>query len=218
MSAGAVRSDRRLELNRRARLLAWFTVGYNAVEGVVALAAGLVASSAALVSFGLDSAVEVLSALAVAWQFSGRQDPREREHATMRFIAVAFITLAAYVTYDAVRTLLGGTRPEASPVGIGLGVASVVMMPALVWAKRRTGRELGSASVVADSTQNLLCTYMSVVLLVGLSLNATLGWAWADPVAALLIAAIAAREGIEAWRGDPCCPPITSAVVDDGRK
>jgi len=210
MSTITVTDDRRRQLNRRARLLAWITIGYNAVEGVVALTAGVVASSAALVSFGLDSAVEVMSALALTWQFSGRRDPREREHVTMRFIAGAFVALAAYVTYDALRTLLGGQDPDVSPVGIALAALSMTFMPALVWAKRRTGRELGSASVVADATQSLLCSYMSAVLLIGLALNASLGWSWADPVAALFIAAFAAREGIQAWRGDACCAPISS--------
>jgi divalent metal cation (Fe/Co/Zn/Cd) transporter len=212
---------RRARLHRRARALAWATIAYNTLEGVVAVGAGLAAGSVALVSFGLDSAVEVLSAAAVAWQFGGGSDPATRERRTLRLIAVAFFALAAYVTAEAVRTLLGAGEPDPSPVGIALAAASLVVMPLLVIAKRRTGRALGSASVVADSTQTLLCTYLSAVLLVGLLLNATVGWSWADPVAALVIAAVAVREGVEAWRGDACCetlPPAddSGAHADDG--
>lgn len=202
-------------LNRRACLLAWATVGYNAVEGIVALAAGVVASSTALVSFGLDSAIEVSSALAVAWQFA-HHSPAERERRTLRLIAASFFALAAWVTVDAVRSLLGAGEAQPSTVGIALTAASLVVMPVLTLAKRRTGRALGSATVVADSTQTLLCTYLSAVVLAGLVLNATLGWSWADPVAALVVAGIAAREGIEAWRGEGCCAsPATAPAAGD---
>jgi divalent metal cation (Fe/Co/Zn/Cd) transporter len=194
-------------LLRRARLLAWATIAYNTAEGVVAVLAGLAAGSVALVSFGLDSGVEVLSAVAVSWQFSGRMDPELRERRTLRFIAVSFFALAAYVTVDAVRALLAGNDPEPSHVGVYLAVASLIVMPVLTHAKRRVGRELGSATVTADATQTLLCTYLSAVLLGGLLLNDRLGWGWADPVAALVIAGVAVREGLEAWRGDACCEP-----------
>lgn len=183
--------------------LAWFTVGYNALEAIVAIAAGTAAGSLALISFGGDSVVECLSALAIVWQFGGVGEARERQ--TLRLIAVAFFALASYVTVDAARSLVTGAEPEASPVGIGLALASLAVMPALTWAKRRVARRLGSATVAADSVQTLLCTYLSGVLLVGLSANALLGWGWLDPVAALVIAAVAAREGLEAWRGDACC-------------
>lgn len=198
---------RRRELDRRAWLLAWATVVYNTGEGVVAVLAGLAAGSVALVGFGLDSAVEVLSALAVTWQFNGRADARDRERAALRLIAVAFFVLAAYVTADAARTLFSGTRAEPSTVGIALAVASLVVMPVLVRAKRRVGHELGSASVAADAVQTQLCTYLSAVLLAGLLLNAALGWSWADPLVALVIAGVALREGVQAWRGDACCAP-----------
>jgi divalent metal cation (Fe/Co/Zn/Cd) transporter len=204
-AAPGLTEARRAGLHRRARALAWATIAYNTLEGVVAVGAGLAAGSVALVSFGLDSAVEVLSAAAVAWQFGGGSDPEQRERRTLRLIAVAFFALAAYVTVEAARTLLGSGEPDPSPVGVALAMASLVVMPLLVVAKRRTGRALGSATVVADSTQTLLCTYLSAVLLVGLLLNATLGWSWADPLAALVIAAVAVREGLEAWRGDACC-------------
>ena len=148
--------------------------------------------------------IEVSSAAAVAWQFSAR-DPETREKAALRFIAFSFFALAVYVSVDAVLSLLGMGQARHSPIGIGLAAASLVLMPLLSWAQRRTGRELGSRSAVADSKQTLLCTYLSAILLVGLVLNSLLGWSWADPVAALAIAAIAVREGVNAWRGDTCC-------------
>ena len=196
----------RATLRRRAQLLAWATVGYNTLEAVVAISAGLVAGSVALVSFGLDSCVEVLSALAVSWQFAGRgARSEEREARTLRLVAIAFFALAGYVAADSLRSLLAGERAQTSVVGIVLAAVSLVVMPVLSRAKRRTGRALGSAAVVADSTQTLLCTYLSGVLLVGLLLNSLVGWWWADPLAGLVIAAVAVREGIEAWRGDADC-------------
>ncbi len=194
---------RRSQLNRRSLQLAYATAGYNAVEGVVAIAAGTAASSTALLGFGLDSFIEVSSALVVIWQFRGRI-PEDRERPALRLIALSFFALAAWISVDAVRSLLGAGEAQPSPVGIGLAAASVIVMPVLVWAKRRTGRELGSATVVADSTQTLLCTYLSGLLLIGLLLNQLLGWSWADPVAALLIAAVALREGVQAWLGEAC--------------
>lgn len=202
-------------LTRRVRWVVGATITYNVVEAAVALTAGRLASSAALVGFGLDSVVEVLSAAAVAWQFAA-PDPRTRERAALRTIAVAFWALAVFVAVDAVRALLGGAAPDPSPVGIVLAAVSLAVMPVLSWFERRTGRELGSASAVADSQQTLLCTYLSAVLLGGLLLNATLGWSWADPVAALVIAVLAAREGLGAWRGDACCG-AASALAAPGR-
>jgi divalent metal cation (Fe/Co/Zn/Cd) transporter len=195
---------RRAALTRRVRLLVAATITYNVVEAVVAISAGTVASSSALVGFGLDSTIEVASAAAVAWQFAGR-DPEARERAALRVIAISFFALAAYVTVASVRTLLGVAEPEPSTVGIVLAAVSLVVMPFLSAAQRRAGRELGSGSAVADSKQTLLCTYLSGVLLLGLVLNATLGWGWADPAVALVIAAVAVREGITAWRGEHCC-------------
>ncbi len=202
-------AERRATLSRRSLLLAYATAGYNLLEGLVAIAAGAAASSTALIGFGLDSFVEVSSAAVLIWQFRSRV-PEDRERQALRLIAVSFFALAAWVTVDAVRSLLAGGDADASPVGIGLAVASLIVMPLLVRAKRRTGRELGSATVMADSTQTMLCTYLSAVLLVGLLLNALWGWSWADPVAALVIAGVATKEGIEAWRGDHCddCAPI----------
>ncbi|TFV45440.1 cation transporter [Blastococcus sp. TF02A_35] len=197
----------RARLGRRAQLLAGASVAYNAVESVIAIAAGLAAGSVALVGFGLDSVVEVSSGLVILWQFRHRL-PESRERQALRLMALSFFALAAYVSVESVRALSSGDADAgASPVGIGLAAASLVVMPALSWAQRRTGRALGSNAVYADGTQTLLCTYLSAVLLVGLVLNATLGWGWADPVAGLVIAAVAAREGVQAWRGEGCCAP-----------
>ncbi len=196
--------DRRALLTRRVRLLVAATITYNIIEAVVAISAGTVASSAALVGFGLDSVIEVASAAAVAWQFSGR-DPESRERTALRIIALSFFVLAAYVTVESVRALLGVTQAAPSTVGIALAALSLLVMPFLSHAQRRAGRELGSASAVADSHQTLLCTYLSGVLLVGLVLNSLFGWSWADPIVALIIAAVAVKEGREAWRGHHCC-------------
>jgi divalent metal cation (Fe/Co/Zn/Cd) transporter len=204
----------RARLGRRAQLLAGASVTYNVVEAVIAIAAGLVAGSVALVGFGLDSVVEVSSGLIILWQFRHRL-PESREQQALRLMALSFFALAAYVTVESVRALFFGGEPDASPVGIGLAIASLLVMPFLSWAQRRTGRALGSHAVVADSTQTLLCTYLSAVLLAGLVLNATLGWGWADPIAGLVIAAVAVREGVEAWRGEGCCAPGGRADAEE---
>lgn len=203
---------RKALLRRRIRLLVAATITYNVVEAVVAITAGKLASSTALIGFGLDSVVEVASAAAVAWQFTAA-DPHKRERITLRLIAVSFFALAAYVTVESIRALGGATEAGHSPVGIGLAALSLLVMPVLSYAQRRAGREFGSASAVADSKQTLLCTYLSAVVLVGLVANATLGWWWADPIAALVIAAVAVREGRDAWRGNACCAPGAAAVT-----
>lgn len=214
-------SARAAVLRRRVRLIVAGTITYNAVEAVIALSAGTVADSSALIGFGLDSIVEVLSAGAVAWQFAGGRNHEDREHTALRVVAFSFFALAAVVSADALRSLLGGGEAEHSGVGIALAAVSLAVMPGLSWLERRTGRELGSASVVADSKQTLICAALSAVLLVGLLANSLLGWSWADPVAALVIAALAVREGIEALRGDTCCTPVAvllaapDAAVDD---
>ena len=201
-------------LARRVRWLVAATISYNLVEAVVAIAAGAAASSTALVGFGLDSVIEVSSAAAVAWQFSARDHAmrQAREKTTLRIIAVSFFVLAAYVAVDAVRALAGTGEADRSIPGIVLAALSLAVMPFLSAAQRRAGRELGSASAVADSKQTLLCTYLSAVLLAGLVANAALGWSWADPIAALVIAGVAVREGRDAWRGDGCCAVPASAV------
>jgi divalent metal cation (Fe/Co/Zn/Cd) transporter len=199
-----VSAARRVILVRRVRLLVAATITYNIVEAAVAITAGTLASSTALIGFGLDSVIEVASAAAVAWQFSG-PDHERRERTALRIIAVSFFALAAYVSVESVRALLGADRAEHSTVGLILAAVSLVVMPTLSATQRRAGRELGSASAVADSKQTLLCTYLSAVLLVGLAVNSLFGWWWADPIAALVIAAVAVKEGREAWRGDACC-------------
>jgi len=211
VTAFAADPVRRRQLGRRAQLLAAASVGYNLLEALVAITAGIVAGSVALVGFGLDSIVEVSSGLIILWQFRHHM-PESRERQALRLMALSFFALAAYVSVESTRSLLGGHEPDGSPVGIALATASLVIMPFLSWAQRRTGRSLGSNAVVADSTQTLLCTYLSAVLLAGLVLNATLGWAWADPIAGLVIAAVAVREGLAAWRGEGCaCSPTMGA-------
>ncbi|MFI8073362.1 cation transporter [Streptomyces sp. NPDC086033] len=206
---------RRDALARRVRLLVAATITYNVIEAVVAITAGTLASSTALIGFGLDSVIEVSSAAAVAWQFSAREHAvREaREKRTLQIIAVSFFVLAAYVGIDAARALAGAGEAERSIPGIVIAVLSLAVMPFLSAAQRKAGRELGSASAVADSKQTLLCTYLSAVLLVGLVLHATLGWSWADPIAALFIAAIAVKEGRDAWQGKGCCATPAAAVT-----
>ncbi|MCW3765347.1 cation transporter [Paenarthrobacter ureafaciens] len=202
--------ERRLVLMRRIRLFAAATITYNVFEAAVALWAGGVADSSALIGFGLDSVIEVASALALSWQFSS-QDPERREHLTLRIIAVSFFALAAFVAVDAISSLIGTGEARHSTPGIVLAALSLAIMPVLSWAQRRAGSELGSKTAVADSKQTLLCTYLSAVLLVGLLLNSTLGWWWADAGAALVIAAIAVREGTNAWKGDVCCAPAATS-------
>lgn len=189
-------------LPRRAVRLAWATIAWNVVEAAVAIAAGAAANSIALIGFGLDSTVEVMSAVVIVWQFRGLAEDRERR--ALKLIAVSFFGLAAYVAVQAIIDLAGNSKPDSAPVGIGLAIASLVVMPLLARAKRRTGNAMGSVTVVADSNQTKLCAYLSAILLGGLVLNATVGWWWADPVAALAIAALAVNEGREAWRGEAC--------------
>jgi divalent metal cation (Fe/Co/Zn/Cd) transporter len=204
--------QRQQVLRRRIRLLVGATISYNIVEAVVAISAGTIASSTALIAFGLDSVVEVASAAAVAWQFSA-SNPHGREQATLRIIALSFFALAAFVTVESIGALASRAAADHSPVGIGLAALSMLVMPVLSLAQRRAGRAYGSSSAVADSKQTLLCTYLSAVLLGGLLANATLGWWWADPVAALVIAAAAVKEGREVWRGDTCCAPAASLTI-----
>lgn len=212
--ATSTTATRRDVLHRRIRLIVGLTIGYNLIEAVIAIAAGSLASSAALIGFGLDSTIEVLSAAAVAWQFT-RRDPERWEKPTLRVIAVAFFALAIYVTVTSVAALVTAERPEHSTVGIILTAISVAVMPFLSFAERRAGRELGSATAVADSHQTLICTYLSAAVLIGLVANSLFGWWWADAVAGLVIAAFAVREGIEAWRGDACATSVGMLLEDE---
>ena len=205
----------RARLGRRAQLLAAASVTYNAGEAIVAITAGILAGSVALVGFGLDSIVESFSGLVILWQFRHRL-PETRERQALRLIGVSFFALAGYVIVESVRSLVGSGEAAPSTVGIVLAALSLAVMPFLSWAQRRTGQRLGSGSVVADSKQTLLCTYLSAVLLLGLVLNSTLGWSWADPLVALVIAGVAVKEGLEAWRGEACaCGPTISGGVSN---
>ena len=198
----------RARLVRRGRNLEYFTIAYNSLEGLIAIVAGLFAGSIALVGFGVDSVIEVTSGVALLWRLHRDVDEVGREHAeaiTLRIVGVCFLALAAYVSYDSVKSLLRREPPEESIPGIMLAVASLIVMPLLVRAKRRVARGINSRAMTADAKQTELCTYLSAILLGGLLLNALLGWWWADPVAALIMVPIIAREGIEALRGEKCC-------------
>ncbi len=190
-------------LTRRARLLAYATITWNVAEGVIAIAAGVAAGSLALVGFGIDSFIEVFAGAVVLWRLTPGGE--EREERALRMIALSFFALAAYVVVESGRDLLAGNEAGDSAVGIGLTAVSLVVMPVLASAKRRTGRAMGNAVVMADAQETVLCTYLSAIVLAGLGVNAFLGWWWADSVAALGVAALAVREGREAWRGDACC-------------
>lgn len=218
MSAQTLTAERRDVLRRRIRIVVAITITWNVIEAVVALIAGRAASSAALIGFGLDSIVEVLSAAAVAWQFAA-PDPEKRERVALRVIAVSFFALAGYVIVESIRALTGAAEARHSVIGIALTAASLVVMPLLSFGQRRAGRELGSRSAVADSKQTLLCTYLSAVVLAGLVLNSLLGWSWADPIAALVLAVVAVNEGRQAWRGQTCCtaPPTGSHAASSGQ-
>lgn len=214
MSATALSADRRRVLQRRIRWIVSATISYNVVEAIVAITAGSLASSGALIAFGLDSTIEVLSAAAVAWQFT-RRDPERWEKPTLRVIAVAFFALAAYVIATSLLVLLTRAEAEHSTLGIMITALSLVVMPFLSLAERRAGRELGSATAVADSKQTLICAYLSAAVLVGLLLNSLFGWWWADALAGLVIAGFAIREGVEAWRGDACATSVGMILEGD---
>ncbi len=196
----------RAGLQRRARLLAWGGIGWHFIEFGIALGAGIAASSIALIGFGADSLIEAFAGFVVVWLFTGsRLHSETAERRAQQFIAASFFVLAAYVTAEAVRDLVGGHHPGTSWVGIGLAAFTAPTMPLLAVAKRRVGSKLNSSATVKEGAQNMLCAYLSVGLLVSLLLNALAGWWWADPAAALLIAAVALREGRESWRGEGCC-------------
>jgi divalent metal cation (Fe/Co/Zn/Cd) transporter len=198
--------ERQEQLVRRARLLAWLGIGWHIAEATIAIAAGLAATSIALIGFGADSLIEAVAGLIVVWRFAEtRQGSESAERRAQRLIGVSFAVIGIYVAIEAVQALLIGTHPEASWVGIGLAAVTLATMPLLAWAKTRVGDELHSSATVSEGRQNLLCAYLSAGLLVGLGANALLGWWWADPVTALAIAGVALDEGREAWRGNACC-------------
>ena len=205
LPAGRLAADR-ARLERRARLLANTGNGWHLVEAAIALAAGIVAGSVALQGFGIDSGVELLAGGVIVWLFSsGRGSSAAAERRAQQVISASFFLLAAYVTIASVYDLAGGQHPDPSWVGIGLAAFTAPTMPLLARAKRKVGHALGSAATVSEASQNQLCAYLSIALLVGLLANALAGWWWADPAAALVIAAVAVKEGRESWRGESCC-------------
>ena len=195
----------RQKLQRQARWLAWGGLAWHFVEFGIAAVAGIAASSIALIGFGFDSLIEALAGVVVLWLFTGsRLNSSRAERRAQQMIAVSFYILAAYVGEEATRSLLSGTHPGKSWVGIGLAAFTAPTMPLLAMAKRRVGHKLSSAATVQEASQTQLCAYLSIALLVGLGANALFGWWWADPLTALAIAAVAVREGRESWRGDSC--------------
>ncbi len=198
--------ERQAQLQRRARLLAWSGNAWHVVEFAIAITAGIAAGSIALIGFGADSLIEAFSGLVVVWLFTGqRLDSPTAERRSQQMIAASFFVLAAYVGVESIRDLASGQQPGVSWVGIGLAAFTALTMPLLARAKRNTGRQLNSSATVKEGSQNMLCAYISVALLVGLLANALAGWWWADPLAALVIAGIALKEGRETWRGEGCC-------------
>jgi divalent metal cation (Fe/Co/Zn/Cd) transporter len=198
-------AEQRTRLQRRARLLAWGGNVWHVAEFAIAVAAGVAASSIALVGFGIDSLIEVLAGGVIVWLFTGRRaHSDEAERRAQQVIALSFFVLAAYVGVESLRTLIAGQHPDASWVGIGLALITAPTMPLLAKAKQRVGHQLGSSATVSEGSQNMICAYLSIALLVGLGANALFGWWWADPAAALIIAAVAAREGSESWTGEGC--------------
>jgi divalent metal cation (Fe/Co/Zn/Cd) transporter len=190
---------------KRARLLSWLSLGYMAAEGAAALIAALLAGSVALLGFGLDSVIEALASVIVVWRFTGARTLSETaETRAHKAVAVTFFILAPYIAYDAISTLIAGEHPETSWPGVALAIASLIVMPLLAAAKRRLGKILDSGATAAEGTQNLLCAYLAAAVLVGLLGNALFGAWWLDPAVGLLIAALAIREGREAWEGEDC--------------
>lgn len=195
----------RAALERRAKLLAWGGNAWHLVEFAIAVAAGLAAGSVALIGFGFDSLIELAAGTVVIWLFTGgRGSSQSAERRAQQLIAASYALLVLYIGIEATRDLLGGHHPEASWVGIGLAAVTAPTMPLLARAKRNVGHKLNSSATVSEASQNMICAYLSIALLVGLLANALLGWWWADPFAALAIAAVAAREGLESWRGNSC--------------
>ncbi len=196
----------RARWERRARLLAWGGNAWHLIECAIAVGAGLAAGSIALIGFGADSLIEGMAGFVIVWLFTGsRRGSETAERRAQQLIAFSYFVLAVYVGIESVRTLIGGQHPETSWVGIGLAAFTAPTMPLLARAKRKVGNKLQSSATVSEASQNMICAYLSVALLVGLLANALGGWWWADPAAALVIAAVALREGRESWRGERCC-------------
>jgi divalent metal cation (Fe/Co/Zn/Cd) transporter len=218
--APTITRERYAQLARRVKLLSWLSLAWMTVEGVVAIVAGVIASSIALIGFGLDSAIEGVASVIIIWRFTGsRVFSHAAEERAQKLVAVQFFLLAPYVTFESLKTLIGAEHPDVSWVGIGLAVGSVILMPILGIAKQRLADQMGSAATAGEGRQNMLCAYLAGALLVGLLGNALVGAWWLDPAVGLLIAGVAVKEGVEAWRGDGCCvsSPLDGAgFADDG--
>jgi divalent metal cation (Fe/Co/Zn/Cd) transporter len=196
----------RSRLVQRAKLLAWGGIGWHFVEFAIAIAAGIAAGSIALIGFGVDSLIESIAGFVLIWRFADRRSQSaSAERRAQQLIGVSFFILAMYVGFEAIRSLATGEHPEASWIGIGLAAVTAPTMPLLARMKRRVGEQLGSSATVSEGAQNMLCAYLSIALLIGLGANALLDWWWADPLTALVIAAVALREGRQSWRGEACC-------------
>jgi divalent metal cation (Fe/Co/Zn/Cd) transporter len=212
--APALTRERYGELARRVRLLSWLSLGWMTIEGAVAITAGIIASSIALVGFGLDSVIEGLASVIIVWRFTGnRVFSQAAEDRAQKLVAAQFFLLAPYVGFESVQALITGVRPDVSWVGIGLSIGAVILMPMLGIAKQRLADEMGSAATAGEGRQNMLCAYLAGALLVGLVANAAVGAWWLDPVVGLLIASVAVREGLETWSGEGCC---VSSPLDGG--
>lgn len=215
MAVATITRDRYQTLAGRVRLLSWLSLAWMTIEGAVAIGAGIVAGSIALVGFGLDSAIEGFASVIIIWRFTGRRVfSHAAEERAQRLVAVQFFLLAPYVGVESIRALVRGDHAQASWVGVGLAVASVILMPALAVAKQRLADQLGSAATAGEGRQNMLCAYLAGALLLGLLGNALFGAWWLDPAVGLLIAGVAVREGAEAWRGEGCC---VSSPLDGAR-
>ncbi len=215
-TAGRRSTVERDRLIRRAKGLSWLSLGWMTIEGVVAITAAIGAGSVALLGFGIDSAIEGLASVIIIWRFTGsRRLTEDAERRAQKLVAISFFMLAPYVAQEAVRTLLAGERPSTSWVGIGLSISSIVIMPLLGRAKQRIGARLGSAATAGEGSQNLLCAYLAAGVLVGLLANTGFGWWWVDPTIALGIAAVAVKEGREAWAGEGCaCADVPGLEAD----
>ncbi|MDQ3742348.1 MAG: cation transporter [Actinomycetota bacterium] len=211
--------ERYAALARRVKLLSWLSLAWMTVEGAVAITAGILAGSIALIGFGLDSGIEGLASVIIIWRFTGsRVFSHAAEQRAQKLVAIQFFILAPYVGFEAVKALVTSDVPDVSWVGIGLAVGSVIFMPLLGIAKQRLAEEMGSAATAGEGRQNMLCAYLAGALLIGLLGNALVGAWWLDPIVALVIAAVAVKEGFEAWRGEGCCvssPLESPAFIDD---
>jgi divalent metal cation (Fe/Co/Zn/Cd) transporter len=210
--------ERYEQLAGRVKLLSWLSLAWMTIEGAVAVAAGIVASSIALIGFGLDSAIEGVASVIIIWRFTGaRVLSHAAEERAQTLVAAQFFLLAPYVAFESIRSLIGGEHPDVSWVGIGLAVGSVILMPRLGIAKQRLADQIGSAATAGEGRQNMLCAYLAGALLIGLLGNALVGAWWLDPVVGLLIAAVALREGVESWQGEGCCvgSPLDGARFAD---